>query len=211
MGMCKKTSNKSIVSELFKTEINGKDILISYNGGYLPRLKKKFQVFEICIELKEEIEQILEKRIKEDLILKVNFPIIPLDLQDPAFYHRHYTPYFFEEEEMYNTAERQWKCQEIASKLGLSPNIIFKEFSQGLIYTIMEKIDNDKIDIISGNKSFEFAKQKKKEIISSLQKLHNNGVIHGDILTNSSFYTNQLHNIYYDKNKGIGFIDFGES
>ena len=106
---------------------------------------------------------------------------------------------------MIKSAERQWESQKIANKIKLAPEIFFTDYNAGIIYTIMEKIENDKIEIITGDKNFNFAYEKRFEILESLKNLHNNNVLHGDILTSASIYTGQIHNIYYDNNK-ICFI-----
>ena len=88
------------------------------------------------------------------------------------------------EKEIFESAERQWDCQKIASENNLAPKIIMKGILYGLIFTIMERIEDYKIDKIIGKENLNFAKSKKDDIIKSVQKLHDNGVIHGDILTN---------------------------
>ena len=145
------------------------------------------------------------------MVIKLNFPTIPFELKDYSFYHKHYTPYCFDDNEIINSVESQWQSQKIAHKLNIAPDIFSKEYHEGIIYTVMEKINSNNIDIICGNKNIDFALSKKYEIIQSLEKLHENGILHGDVLTSACIYTNQIHNIYYDTEKGIGFIDFGES
>ena len=204
-------NNSCQIHDLLSVKIQRKKFEIFYEGKSLERLENNNHIFIINKRLKDKIQQIIGYSIEKNLIIKLNFPTIPMDLKHHSFYHKHYTPYFFGENEMIKSANRQWKSQEIASNLGIAPKIIIKDYYEGIIYTIMERIDNCKINIICGKKNINFAIKKRNEIVKQVELLHNNGVIHGDILTSSSLYTGQIHNIYYDNNKGIGFIDFGES
>ena len=207
--MCYEISKENI-SEDFEIQHIKQNFEVYYQGEKLKRLRQNYQVFEIPDNIKKIIETKIKKKIDKNIILKINAPSKPFDLKDSSLYHKKYIPYYFSEKEIFESAERQWDCQKIASENNLAPKIIMKGILYGLIFTIMERIEDYKIDKIIGKENLNFAKSKKDDIIKSVQKLHDNGVIHGDILTNSSIYTNQIHNIYYD-NQEVGFIDFGES
>ena len=207
--MCYEISKENILEE-FEVQHIKHNFQVYYQGQKLKRLRENYQVFEITDDIKIIIEKKIKKKINKNIILKINLPSQPFDLKEESLYHKKYIPYYFSEKEILETAKRQWDCQKIASENNLAPKIIIKGILSGLIMTIMERIENYKIDKINGKENLKFAKSKKYDIINSVQKLHDSGVIHGDILTNSSLYTNQFHNMYYD-NQGIGFIDFGES
>tara|TARA_Y100000991_G_C21968517_1_gene348161 strand:+ start:215 stop:1003 length:789 start_codon:yes stop_codon:yes gene_type:complete len=204
--------NKIKIHNLFKVEYQNKKKIFTvyYRNIELKRLQNNKHIFIIEGSIKKDIQEKSKILIKKDLILKLNFSTLPFDLKDPSFYHKRYMPYCFQEDEMIKSAERQWESQRIANKIKLAPEIFFTDYNDGIIYTIMEKIENDKIEIITGEKNFHFAYKKRFEILESLKILHDNNVIHGDILTSPSIYTGQIHNIYYDNDK-ISFIDFGES
>ena len=202
--------NELRIHNFLRVEYENKIFKVYHDVFELERLKNNNHIFIINDNVKKIIEKKLEKSINKNLILKLNFSTLPIDLTDTSFYHKHYTPYNFEEKEMINSAKRQWESQKIASKLNLAPEIFMTDYVDGLIYTIMEKIEGHKIEKITGAKNFNFAYIKRYKILKSLQKLHDHNVIHGDILTTPSIYTGQIHNIYYENNK-VGFIDFGES
>ena len=204
--------SKIKIHNLFEIEYqnNNKLFNVYYRNIEMKRLQDNKDIFLVDDNIKRDLQEESGILIKKDLILKLNFSTLPFDLKDPSFYHKRYIPYCFEESEMIQSAERQWKSQKIAHKINLAPEIFFTDYKDGIIYTIMEKIENDKIEIITGEKKFHFAYEKRFEILKSLQKLHDNNVIHGDIITSTSIYTGQIHNIYYDNDK-ICFIDFGES
>ena len=204
--------SKLKIHNLFEVEYqhHPKLFKVYYQNIELKRLKNNKHIFFIDNNIKKDIQEKSGIIIKKDLILKLNFSTLPFDLKSPCFYHKRYTPYYFKEEEMIKSAERQWESQIIASKIKLAPEIFFTDYYEGIVYTIMEKIESEKIDMVSGDKNFNFAYEKRYKIIKSLQQLHDNNVMHGDIITSPSIYTGQIHNIYYDNHK-ICFIDFGES
>jgi tRNA A-37 threonylcarbamoyl transferase component Bud32 len=204
-------TNSCKIHDLLSVKFQKKRFEIFYEEKSLKRLDNNNHIFIIDNQLKNKIQKRIGYIIKNDLIIKLNFPTIPFNLRDSSFYHKHYTPYFFKEEEMIDSANRQWESQNIANKLDIAPKIFVKDIYEGIIYTVMEQIDSNMINIICGKENINFAIKKKNEIIKNLELLHNNGVLHGDILTSSSIYTNEIHNIYYDGKKGVGFIDFGES
>ena len=204
-------TNSCKIHDLLSFKFKKKKFEICYQEKYLKNLDNKKNIFIIENKLKLIIQKRLGYNIQKDLIIKLNFPFIPFDLKDISFYHKHYTPHFFTEEKMIESANRQWKSQDIANELDIAPKIFIKDYYQGIIYTVMEKIDSNMVNIICGKENIDFAIEKKNEIIKKIELLHNNGVLHGDILTTSSIYNNEFHNIYYHDQKGIGFIDFGES
>lgn len=204
--------SKLKIHNLFEVEyqFNKKIFKVYYKNIEIKRLQNNKHIFLIEGDTKKDIQEKSGSIIKKNLILKLNFSTLPFDLKEPCFYHKRYTPYLFEEDEMLKSAERQWTSQSIASKINLAPEIFFTDYYQGIVYTVMEKIENEKIDMLTGEKNFNFAYEKRYKILKSLQQLHDNNVMHGDIITSPSIYTGQIHNIYYHDNE-ICFIDFGES